>query len=125
MEPTDILKKVPKNTPSWAIGLTSVLISFALCLGSIYIAVRPEVQQYIGDRAKVQTAYAESEKTTTGKLFELITTNTNQITALSISLSSAQENNLKLSERVAAIEKELAVTSATLTECESRLVSKK
>lgn len=125
LEPQDVLQKLPKNTPLWAVGIVCVLVSSAVCLGGFFVIARPEVQTYIAESFKLQGTRAGVEKDTTNKLFELVTTNTNQITALSIALSNAQENNFKLTERVANIEKEQAVTKAQLEECEKSLNAKK
>lgn len=110
--------KIPKTTPLWAIGVTSVLVAIGACFVTIYVTARPEITQYVADSRKASEKKADMESIMLNRVLDLVTSNTNQITVLSQSITSAQDMNVRLTERINVIEKELAVVKALLSKCE-------
>lgn len=121
VDPEKILEKLPRHTPSWAIGVTSVLVSLFLSLMAVYVTARPEFQEYLHQGYEERRAKATEDANAIVVVLGLVRSNAEQITELSRALNTSQENNLKLTERVSQIEKELIVTRSTLSDCEGKL----
>lgn len=119
--PEDILAKLPKKTPVWAIGLVSLVVSLTVSFVVLYVTARPEVQQYLSSAQEDRKVKTNAELATVASILDLVKTSALQIANMSAALNSAQEQNFRLSERVAAIEKELASTQGSLTLCEDKL----
>lgn len=113
-KPEEILGKLPKTTPAWAVGTVSVIVAFATSLGAVYLVGKSEVEKWVETSAKSAETKAQQEGQTFQVVLSLIRDNSQQIT----NLSSA---NLKLAERVSVIELELAGTKRSLSECQSAL----
>lgn len=119
--PSEVLKKLPKNTPPWAVGLVSLVVAVAVCLIGIFVFARPEIKSLMDQSAKAQADRTELQRDSMDFLFDLTKTNTKQISELSGSLLKAQDSNIRLSERVASMEKEVAETNASLKGCQDAL----
>lgn len=117
----DLLQKVPKKTPPWALAVMVVFLSTGVSIVMVYTASRNEVKQYIGRSFADKESKIQVEKNTLTSILELVHNNSEQITQLSGALFRAQEENKNLSNRVTVIEKELAVTQANLRACEAKL----
>lgn len=118
MKPEEVLQKLPKHTPVWAIGITSVVVSFAVCLASMYLVVRPEVQDYLKEGYKAEEKKFENEHNLASSILGIVKANSEQISTLSIALADAQEQNIALTARVSMIEK-------ALEDCQGKLKIKK
>lgn len=110
--------KIAKNAPSWAIGVTSVLVAVGASLVTIYMTARPEISQYVTESHKASDKKSDIESIMLNRVLDLVTSNTNQITVLSQSITVAQEMNTKLNERISTVEKELVVVKTLLSKCE-------
>ena len=128
-DPEDILKKMPKQTPLWAVGLVTIIVGITVSISSFYLLSRSEIQEYLKSSISLKQMAAESDKATqaikisnesatTSSILNLVTENSKQITVLSDTLNKAQESNFKLTERVAAVEKDLAVSLEKLDKCQ-------
>ena len=129
IEPEDVLEKLPKRTPVWAIGVVSIIVSLSVSLGAVYLLSKGEFQQYLTAHftaAERMNAYEAKESdrraTVENKAFDtvlgLIQVNSNQITELTVA-------NNRLTERVSALERELARANTDLAKCEESLRSTK
>jgi len=125
IEPDDILEKLPKRTPVWAVGAVTIIISLVVSISAVYVLAKGEFQQYLTahftEKQKIlelHTKEFEQESLTSRKAFDtvlgLIQVNSEQITGLSVS-------NAKLSDRITALEKELASKVVDLKACEESL----
>lgn len=126
--PEDILDKLPKKTPLWAVGLVSLIVAVSASFLTLYVVARPEIQQYMvtaATKVTAENARQDSEANVKNELVAsilgIVKSNSDQITNLSLALQVAQTANYKLSDRVSAIERDLAVTQASLTTCEANL----
>lgn len=122
MKLSAILDKFPDKTPIWSIGIVTIIISTAVSFVVIYTASKGEISTYLQSTNKVREVTVLAENNTLTSILELVHTNSTQITQLSASLYKALEQNIELSKRVSAIEKDLAVTGASLKACEDKLL---
>lgn len=116
-----VLKSLPKNAPVWAVGIVSTLMATAASFTLMYAFARPEVQQYIDRSATIKTAQQSADNSTIASILKLVENNSAQITDFAAALSRTQEQNLRLTDRVNTIEKELDSTKSDLRLCEEDL----
>lgn len=120
-KPEDILEKLPKKTPVWAVGGVSLVVSLTVSFVVLYVTARPEVQQFLTSSQEERRVKTNAELATIASILDLVKTSSLQIANMSAALNSAQEQNFRLSERVATIEKDLALTQGSLSVCEAKL----
>lgn len=113
-KPDEILGKLPKTTPVWAVGVVSVIVALSVSFTTMYLIGKSEIEKLIEGRAKTAEVKVQMEGETLQVVLSLIKDNSQQITNLSSS-------NLKLTERVAAIEVELGSTQKALVDCQAAL----
>lgn len=120
-----VLSKIPKHTPPWAVGLAVIIISAATALISMYVISRTEVVKLIDKKLEYSTQEQDFEIKSNNKVLDtvlgMVATNTKQISELSSALQKTSEYNLKLSERVGMIEKELLIANKKANICEDAL----
>jgi len=119
--PEDVLGKIPKNTPPWAVGVVSIVVAVGIVFGVLYMTGRSEIQAYTASSLKRSEASADVERSVTSSILKLIQDNSTQLTQLSGALLKTQYENSELTQRVSAIEKELAVSNERMTACEAKL----
>ena len=119
--PEDMLTKIPKNTPPWAVGIVSVVVSVGMVFICLYLTSRTEIQAFANSSIKKGEVEADLERAATTSMINLVHENSEQITQLSGVLFKTQNENIELTRRVASIERDLAVASERMTACEERL----
>ena len=126
--PQDILDKLPKRTPLWAVGLVSSIVSLAVSFVVVYPFIKGEVQQYMASSANIEEKRVEAEvgkdkadRETLKEVLKMVNINMTQLTSLATALSIEQQNSMKLIDRVSVVERELAVTRAGLESCMQKL----
>ena len=124
-EPEDILAKLPKKTPQWAIGVVAILVAIVTAFSTVYLLSRDDIRQYVGwyqeHRSKTEAGLEARYTMTLNAVLSLVDTNSKQITELSKSLGVAQQQNSALAERVSQLEKNLAMATMNLQTCETKL----
>jgi len=120
--PDELLDKLPKKTPKWAIGVVTVIVAISMSLLSIYIFCKEDVRQVIQWAEQTHTTQmsveAKDYSDTLGRVLVLLDINSNQIVELSKALSAAQQQNQFLSQRVDSLEKKVDELSKDLHVCE-------
>lgn len=123
--PADMLEKMPKKTPSWAVGMSVVFIAIATSLISMYVVSRTEVVRLLDSKIEsheeIQQAGIQERDKMISSILNLVSDNSSQITGLTKALLETQQANNELSQRVARIEKELASSRVLLDSCETKL----
>jgi uncharacterized membrane protein (DUF106 family) len=118
---TDILKELPKSTPLWAVGLTSVIVAITVSVVTIYVATKGELTSYIEHRNTLQDKKQDIESSTIITVLNLAQSNVKQIANLSENLIKAQNDNLSLTQRVGALETKVAEATSSLKSCQAEL----
>ncbi len=120
--PDELLDKLPKKTPKWAVGVVTVLVAISTSFLAIYIFAKEDIHQTIQWTQETQTARMSAEakdySDTLGRVLVLLDINSNQIVELSKALSAAQQQNQFLSQRVDSLEKKVDELSKDLHVCE-------
>jgi len=119
--PEDMLGKIPKNTPPWAVGIVSVVVSVGMVFICLYLTSRTEIQAFANSSIKKVEADADLERAATTSMINLVHENSEQITQLSGVLFKTQNENIELTRRVTLIERDLAVANERMASCEERL----
>lgn len=117
----DTFKQITKTSPPWAVGITSIIVSFTLCLGAIYVTGRPEVQEYMHHSFEVDTLTRVEDQSVLRTVLNLVTVNAAHIAELSKTLNMSQDQNIKLSERLQKVEHDILAAKASLDACEAKL----
>lgn len=119
--PEDVLGKIPKNTPPWAVGVVSIIVAVGIVFGVLYMTGRSEIQAYTASSIKRSEVNSDLERSVTSSILKLVQDNSAQITQLSGALLKTQFENSELTQRVNAIEKDLALSNERMTACEAKL----
>jgi len=119
----DILDKVPKKTPPWAVGIVTIIITVATSLITIYVLSRDDVHQVIGWAQTYQQEKTaqdhETYSSTLNRILSLVDTNSTQIVELSKSLGLTQQQNIVLTARVEELERKASLIAQELKICET------
>lgn len=102
--------EIAKKTPAWSAGIATVIISVSVSFIAVYTFTGSNIQN------------EQTKNSVLSSILSLVHTNGEQITNLSNALYVAQQNNVKLADRVGYIEKELAVTQTSLEKCKEDLI---
>lgn len=121
----DILDKIPKKTPSWAVGVVSIIISIAALITVVYTTVRPEVQQTLSASIGKESKELDIKKDVFNTLLNLAANNAKQIADLNAGLFEAQKRANLLADRITAVETELNETKLVLGQCKKDLAKYK
>lgn len=113
-EATEVLSKLPKNTPTWAVGLAVILVSASVALATVYVLAKDDVGKLVSSNVAVKEKIQISESNTLSQVLALATSNGEAIARLS-------EDNGSLKARVSALEQELVKTKTSLAACEESL----
>lgn len=121
----EILEKMPKKTPAWALGITTVIVSTLVSVSSFYILSKDEVKQMINWSQKHHDnefdVESKSYTDTLSSVLNLVQSNSEQIVQLSQSLGATQQQNVILTDRVFQLEKKVDAVTSLLQDCEDRL----
>lgn len=121
----EILKKIPQQTPSWAVGLTVIIVAVATSAVTVYITARDDISNSIKagivrDEA-TSNANIQSSKDAFSVVLSLVNTNSQQIVELSKSLGSTQQQNILLTNRVSSLEESVVLLKTSLGTCKDDL----
>lgn len=121
----EILEKMPKKTPAWALGITTVIVSTLVSVSSFYILSEDEVKQVINWSQKHHDnqfdVESKSYTDTLSSVLNLVRSNSEQIVQLSQALGATQQQNIVLTDRVLQLEKKIDTVTGSLKECEDQL----
>ncbi len=112
----DVLNKIPKNTPVWAVGLVTTLVCLVVCAAAFYVVIRPELIESMKVEAAARTHTQGLETNNQQFLMNLITNLTKQVTDLTIRVSALERDNTALEAAKAALD-------AKVFDCENKLKS--
>lgn len=116
-----ILDHLPKKTPSWAIGLSTVIVLSLSAFIIAYTTARPELQKFMESSVE-EAAYQRTENAKAiDVILTLVKDGSKQVTILSQSVYESQRQILLLTERVSSLEKNLEVSASQLLVCEKSL----
>lgn len=124
-QPVEVLERIPKRTPVWAVGIISVVVTLTASIGIIYPVMKDELKEYLRTNAALSekrmaltseewTRVSELDTKSLDTVLQMVRVHSEQITNLTIL-------NNKLSERVAELEKEVVKTKADLAVCTEAL----
>ena len=120
--PDELLDKLPKKTPKWAVGIVAVLVTISTSFLALYIFAKEDIHQTIQWAQEIQTARLSTEakdySDTLGRVLVLLDINSNQIIELSKALSIAQQQNQFLGQRVDNLEQKVDKLTKDLNICE-------
>lgn len=121
--PDELLDKLPKKTPKWAVGVVTILVAISTSLLAMYIFAKDDVHQVIqwaeahhDTRVSLE---AKDYSDTLGRVLTLLDVNSTQIIELSKTLGVTQHQNQLLSGRVDEMEKRINGLVKDLKICES------
>jgi uncharacterized protein YoxC len=121
--PDELLDKLPKKTPKWAVGIVTILVAISTSFLAIYIFAKEDIHQTIQWAQETQTARLSTEakdySDTLGRVLVLLDINSNQIVELSKALSIAQQQNQFLAQRVDNLEQKVDKLNKDLNICEA------
>lgn len=120
-KPEDLLEKIPKGTPIWAIGVTTVLVAITVSLVTVYIVLRPEVQSMLKNKYEMSLKEAEVEKSAVQTIMNMVKVNVTMLSQQTEMLKNEQHRSNELEKRVKDIENKLEHTDHLLGECRSKL----
>lgn len=112
------------KAPLWSLGIAVVVTSLIGAMTSLYVAMRPEIQNYLVSRENIEIKQMENSRAEYNSLLKLITSNQEQITDLGKQLGLAQLEKDRLFERVRLLETEVAKMVGELNACKQQLAAK-
>lgn len=115
----EILKKLPKQTPGWAVGVISVIVSVSVSVGAMYTLARPEVTSYMNARFSSEAKAQENQRSVLDSMLSLVHTNQIQLTDLSSALRTTEQKAYELSNKVNDLEREVTSVTSNWRECQS------
>lgn len=116
-----ILKKLPKNAPTWSVGIVSIIVAITSAFIAIYALTQTQIKDYVQNQHEIATTKAKADDTVTQAMLALITRNSEQITSLTDSLQITAKQNMSLNERITELEKRVAETTLKLADCSALL----
>ena len=116
-----ILDHLPRKTPPWAVGLSTVIVLGVSALIIAYTTARPELQKLMETSVLEATQQRAENVKATDVILTLVKDTSKQVTILSQSVYESQRQIFGLTERVAALEKNLEVSNAQFLACEKSL----
>lgn len=132
----ELLKRIPKNAPSWAVGLVTVLAMLGTLFIAIGITFKTELVRIIAEEHALEVAtveqvdaYERKEADDKNKHLEsiiqsvlgLVNSHSNQFVEVAKQVGITQQQNIMLTERVALLEQEIGTVRGSLSECEGSL----
>jgi len=121
----DIFDKLPKKTPTWALGLVTIIISSATALTAMYVVSHTEIAKLVESSIVEQEVSGQFDRNERDKVvtsvLNLVHTNSEQITGLTSALADTQKQNAVLSVRVDRLEEDLNSTQRVLSDCQHKL----
>lgn len=121
----EIFDKIPKKTPAWALGITTVIVSTLVSISAFYMLSKDEVKQVIGWSQQHHNAAFDLESKsytdTLSSVLDLVRSNSDQIVQLSKALGATQQQNVILTDRVVTLERKVEASDGLLKACEESL----
>jgi hypothetical protein len=126
-EPGELLNKIPKKTPVWAVGIVTVIVAVVTSLVTLYIVAKEDISKSIvwaqaSHDAQVKADDIHAVSTIEGVL-KIVNVNMQALAELNKALGVAQVQAASLSVRVSDLERAVDRLSASLTNCENSLAS--
>lgn len=117
----EVLKGAPPGAPGWILGLAFLVCVFLSNFVSTWLAISPDVKQYLADRRAINVAEIEARQSTQKEeretLLSLAAKHSEQYTLLARSLET-------MSGRAAETEREVGKLRAQLDECKAQRTTK-
>ena len=124
-EPADILEKLPKKTPVWAVGVTTVLIALVTCLITVYVVGKEDISKTITWSQASHDRFAAADDINDSKAIDgvlaIISTNMTTLAEINKALGVAQLQASNLTTRVEDLEKAVERLKSSLSTCETNL----
>ena len=121
----NLVENLPKKTPTWAVGISVILVSAATSFVTVYVVAKDEVKDMLSYKANALASHEEADNKrfddVLASVLGMTRANTEQIVTLSKALSQAREENIVLSARVSALEKSLSLSDSSLSNCLDKL----
>lgn len=126
-DPGEILNKIPKKTPAWAVGLVTVVVAVVTSLVTIYIAAKEDISKSLAwsqasHDAQVAADDIHAVSTIEGVL-KIVNVNMQALAEINKALGVSQVQAASLAVRVADLERAVDRLTVSLTNCESSLAS--
>jgi len=121
----NILDKVPKKTPGWAIGVVTIIVAVVASIVTVYVTAGDPIKQAIlwaeanhekGDDFRFKLAQDAEQH-----IMQILQRKSEQILELSKAVATTQQNNFVLLQRVTILEKDVAGLKSNLSDCENKL----
>ena len=124
-DPEQLLEKLPKKTPVWAIGITVVLVATVTSLVTIYVVAKEDISKSItwSQSFKDKQALADStnEAKTIESVLSIVSTNMKALAEVHTALGVAQSQANSLAVRVSDLEAAVNRLKGSLSTCEQSL----
>lgn len=122
---SDILQSAPPGTPSWSLGIgffIAVILTNSLTL---YLAVSPDVRQYLASKADGEKQERELTKSlsqdATQSILQIVATYSTQVAELSKSVGSLERDKGELTNKLANLQREVDAMRRETSLCEKEL----
>lgn len=123
--PEELLEKLPKKTPVWAIGTTTIVVALFTCLITLYVVAKEDISKSI---VWAQTSYDKqiaaddtNDAKTIDSVLAIVSTNMNSIAEVHKALGVSQVQAAALAVRVSDLEAAVNRLKGSLSVCEESL----
>lgn len=121
----EVLNHIPKRTPTWALGVVTVVVAITTSLVTMWVFSKDEIRQHITWTENYRTEEATDENSKEEKALDsvlvIVRNNMEQITELNKALVLAQSQVHELMTRVDLLENALSRIKGSLSNCEESL----
>lgn len=120
-----VLEHLPKKTPIWAIGITTVIVAVTSCLVTIYFVAKDDIHSTLTwgqtQAEKKFTAEHVQQEKALDSVLAVVNQNMVQLGELNKALAVEQVQASNLEIRVAELENAVNRLKTNLSECQSNL----
>ncbi len=116
----DLLNRLPKHTPPWAVGLVTIIVAVSMFFTGAYLVARPEIQSVVSGSVKASEQKVKDDSNALHEVLSMMHVNMKQISDLTEALFRAQEENSLLQKRVSALEVDVRQTKLSLADCQAK-----
>jgi len=134
----EVLEHIPKKTPTWAIGMVTVLAMLGTMAVVLGVMFRDDIRANLtwaekhhelsdtNEDVRLDKEIADKSKyydATLTAVLGLIDTNSKSIVEIAKQVGASQQQNIILTDRVNGLEMELSKLQNSLRDCEGKLLS--
>ena len=121
----EVLQSAPSGTPSWGLGIAFILATCLSPFVAVYLAISPDIRQYLTGKQEIEIASLEANKVLSLKNSEsvlaIVASYSQQVETLSSTLGELRSEKRKLEDKVDILGREVESIKKSGEDCAREL----